>query len=48
MEGFVKWFKDGNACKIGKDKYLEQTTQYKKVFTFAELKEFYRKEYLSQ
>jgi hypothetical protein len=47
MEDFNKWFNDGNAIKIGVDKYVEQTTQYRKHFTLSELITFYKKEYLN-
>lgn len=43
---FNKWFNDGNALKISKG-YIEQTTQWKKVFSYNELKEFYIKEFLT-
>ena len=45
MKEFNKWYNDGNAIKIGVDKYVEQTTQYQKVFTLEELIEFFKKEY---
>lgn len=47
-EDFKKWFADGNAEKIGTNKYIEQTTQWKKIFSFNELKKFYIKEYLNE
>ena len=37
---FKEWMEDGNATKIGEDKYLEQTTQYTKEFTLDELRAF--------
>jgi len=43
---FNKWFNDGNALKI-KGGYIEQSTQWKKVFSYQELKEFYINEYLN-
>ena len=48
MKEFNKWFNDGNAIKIGFDRYVEQTTQYKKEFTLRELIKFFNKEYLLQ
>ncbi|MFL0137707.1 hypothetical protein [Tenacibaculum maritimum] len=42
---FNEWFNDGNAVKVGVDKYKEQTTQYKKIFTLNELELFFIKEY---
>ena len=45
MEEFNQWFNDGNACKVGANKYVEQSTQYKKYFTLEELITFYKKEY---
>ena len=46
MKEFNEWFNDGNAVKIGFDKYVEQTTQYKVEFTLEELIKFFKKEYL--
>ena len=48
MKGFYKWIAEGNAIKIGEDKWLEQTAQYRKTFSLKGLKEFYKKEYLTQ
>ena len=39
------WMNDGNVEKIGKNTYIEQTTQWKKKFTMSELIEFYIKEF---
>jgi len=46
MQDFNKWFNDGNAVKIGANKYKEQSTQWKKVFSLDELKAFYINEFL--
>jgi hypothetical protein len=45
MKEFNDWFNDGNAVQIGVDQYVEQTTQYSKVFSLIELIEFFKKEY---
>ena len=42
---FQRWMDDGNVEKIGKDTYIEQTTQWRKKFTMSELIEFYLKEF---
>lgn len=42
---FEKWIYDGNVEQIGNDTYIEQTTQWKKKFTRAELIDFYKREY---
>jgi hypothetical protein len=47
-EDFNKWIVNGNAEKIGINKYIEQTTQWKKIFSFNELKDFYINEYLNE
>ena len=44
---FKEWMEDGNATKIGEDKYLEQTTQYTKEFTLDELRAFFKREFRS-
>ena len=44
---FKEWMEDGNATKIGEDKYLEQTTQYSKEFTLDELRAFFKREFRS-
>jgi hypothetical protein len=40
-----EWMDDGNAEEIGKDRYIEQSTQWKKTFTLTGLKEFFVKEF---
>tara|TARA_R110000796_G_scaffold159195_2_gene275982 strand:- start:67 stop:321 length:255 start_codon:yes stop_codon:yes gene_type:complete len=40
------WMNDGNVVKVGKDTYIEQTTQWKKKFTKKELIKFYIKEFV--
>ena len=42
---FNSWYNEGNAVRVAVDKYREQSTQWKKVFTLAELEKFYIKEY---
>lgn len=44
---FNKWFNDGNAMRTKEGYYIEQSTQWKKRFTYKELKAFYIKEYLN-
>ena len=44
---FKAWMEDGNVTKVGDNKYLEQTTQYRKEFTLDELKAFFKREFLS-
>ena len=39
------WMDDGNVEKIGKDTYIEQTTQWRKKFTAIELARFFLKEF---
>ena len=41
-----RWIDDGNAVEIRKGVYVEQTTQWKKHFTWEELKEFFYNEYI--
>ena len=41
----INWIGDGNVEKIGKDTYIEQTTQWRKKFTMSELIRFYLKEF---
>ena len=40
-----EWMDDGNVEQIGEDRYVEQTTQWKKTFTLTELVEFFIKEF---
>jgi len=40
------WIDDGNVVKIGENSYIEQTTQWKKIFTKQELIKFFNKEFL--
>ncbi|BBI90593.1 hypothetical protein HYO65_gp201 [Tenacibaculum phage PTm1] len=47
-QAFNEWFNDGNAVKVGVDKYLEQTTQYRTTFTLRELELFFIREYQIQ
>ncbi len=44
---FNEWIADGNAVETEKGVWLEQTTQYRKKFTYEELQNFFKKEYLS-
>lgn len=40
-----KWLKSDNVVKLDNNKYIEQTTQWKKEFTLKELKAYYKKEF---
>lgn len=44
---FNEWIADGNAVETEKGVWVEQTTQYRKKFTYEELQNFFKKEYLS-
>jgi hypothetical protein len=41
----LEWIKNGNVVKVSKNRYLEQSTQWKKLFTKSELIEFFQKEF---
>ena len=45
---FDDWVADGNAEKVGDDEWIEQTTQWKRKFSTEELKEFFKKEFISE
>lgn len=45
---FVEWIEDGNAMLKKNGKWIEQTTQWRKEFTFDELKKFFKREYLNE
>jgi len=45
---FNDWIEDGNAFKNDKGVWLEQTTQYSKKFTYDELQNFFKREYLAE
>jgi hypothetical protein len=42
---FNEWINSDNVIQKGEDKFIEQTTQWKKEFTRAELREFFEREY---
>lgn len=44
-EEIKAWIEDGNAHHLCGGVYIEQTTQWRKLFTEEELIEFYNKEY---
>jgi len=44
-KSFNSWYNDGNAIKLGFNKYLEQSSQYSKVFSLLELQSYFIKEY---
>ena len=46
-EDMKLWIEDGNADIIGNDRYIEQTTQWKKIFTKQQLIDFFIKEFLT-
>ena len=41
----ITWIKDGNVLKVSKNRYIEQTTQWKKLFTKTELINFFIREF---
>lgn len=45
---FQIWIISDNVIKIKKNNYKTQCTQYSKIFTKKELKEYYKKEYCSE
>jgi hypothetical protein len=45
-EEMLEWIEDGNVVQMGADSYIEQTTQWRKVFTKQELINFFIREYL--
>jgi len=44
---FNEWIADGNAVETEKGVWVEQSTQYRKKFTYEELQNFFKKEYLT-
>ena len=46
LADFQAWIDDGNAIEKAPGVWVEQTTQYRKEFTFDELKLFFKQEYL--
>ena len=42
---FKEWIADGNAIKVDTNKYKEQTTQWRRIFTYQQLKDFFIQEY---
>lgn len=44
---FNEWIADGNAVETEKGVWVEQSTQYRKKFTYEELQNFFKKQYLS-
>jgi len=47
MKIFKEWIADGNAVETEKGVWLEQTTQYRVKFTYEELQNYFKKEYLT-
>lgn len=47
LEDFDVWIEDGNAMKRKNGKWIEQTTQWRKEFTYDELQKFFKREYLN-
>tara|TARA_R110001592_G_scaffold167420_1_gene402889 strand:+ start:325 stop:501 length:177 start_codon:yes stop_codon:yes gene_type:complete len=41
----ITWIKDGNVVKVSKNRYIEQTTQWRKLFTKTELINFFIREF---
>ena len=46
LKSFFEWIDDGNAFQLKNGMWVEQTTQYRVLFTFNNLKRFFKKEYL--
>jgi len=46
IDDFKLWIKSDDVVKTGKDEYKTQCTLYSKKFTRAELKNYFKKEYL--
>ena len=44
----LDWMKDGNAVRVSNDRYLEQTSQWKRIFTKHELIKFFNREFKNQ
>ena len=44
-QDMIDWINDGNVVKTGNDAYIEQTTQWKVVFTKQKLIEFFIREF---
>ena len=44
-EEMITWIKAGNVVKVSKNRYIEQTTQWRKLFTKTELINFFIKEF---
>ena len=42
---FIEWLNSDNVIKQDNNTYLEQTTQYRKLFTYNEIFKFFIKEY---
>ena len=47
LEDFNAWIEDGNAYEAEEGVWVEQTTQFRKKFTYEELQLFFKREYLS-
>jgi len=43
--GFDEWLNSDNVSKVGEDAYKEQCTQWKRTFTYEELKVFFITEF---
>lgn len=48
MKEFLNWIDDGNAYETKDGIWLEQTTQYRKKFTYDQLQRFFKREYLTE
>ena len=44
----IDWIEDGNVVRVSNDRYLEQTSQWKRLFTKLELIEYFNKEFKNQ
>ena len=47
MSNYYKWLKSDNVVKVSKNNYREHTTQWRKLFTKKELKQFYTNEFIT-
>jgi hypothetical protein len=47
LKRFKEWRLDGNVIKVGVNEYIEQSTQWSKVFTYCELKKYFIREHVN-
>jgi len=46
LKWFYDWIEGDNATEVEPDVWIEQSTQYRIKFTFKELQEFFKEEYV--